>query len=221
MGRKFILTMKGQRHDEGVHEGVGFPEAAANILAAAQEITSILPPDVYDTVRGVLNIQTSEGEPIFSKMSEEDCKAHVMAVLMAEHYSMKKAKELFGDSADDAIMKELKQIHSFETYEPLKASNLTWEEKQQALNSLLFVTEKRNGDIKAQNVADGSKQRTYEGYEKKDGASPTVLTESVFLTGVIDAHERRAMAIIDVANAILQAYNNERILMLLRGKLAP
>ena len=55
--------------------------------------------------------------------------------------------------------------------------------------------------------------------EKKDGASPTVLTDNVFLTGVIDAHERRAMAIIDVVNAFLQAYNDER-LMLLRGKLA-
>ena len=42
----------------------------------------------------------------------------------------------------------------------------------------------------------------------------------MFLTGVIDAHERRAKAIIDVANAFLQAYNDERILMLLRGKLA-
>ena len=136
---------------------------------------------------------------------------------MAEHHSMKKAKELFGDSAYYAIMKELKQIDSFETYEPLKASDLSWEEKKQALSSLLFVTEKRNGDIKAQNVADGSKQHTHEGYKKKDGASPTVLTESVFLTGVIDAHKHRAMAIIDVANAFLQAYNDERVLMLLRG----
>ena len=139
---------------------------------------------------------------------------------MAEHYSMKKAKELFGDSADDAIMKELRQIHSFETYEPLKASDLTWEEKKEALNSLLFVTEKRNGDIKARNVADGSKQRTYEGYDKKDGASPTVLTESVFLIGVIDACERRAQAVIDVANAFLQSHNDKTVLMLLRGKLA-
>ena len=177
--RKSIPIMKGQRHDEGVHGGVGFPEAAANNLAAAQGIPSILPPDVYDTVRRVLHIQTSEGEPIFSKMSEEDCDAHIMGVLMAEHYSMKKAKELFGDSAYDAIMKELKQIHLFETYEPLKASELSWEEKKEALNSLLFVTEKRNRDIKARNVADGSKQRTFEGYEKKDEASRTVLTESV------------------------------------------
>ena len=164
--------MTGQRHDEGVHEGVGFPEAAANNLAAAQEVPSILPTDVYDTVQGVLHLQTDEGEPIYSKMSEEDCKAHVMGVLMAEHYSMKKAKELFGDRSDDAVMKELRQIHSFKTYEPLKASNLTWEEKKEALNSLLFVTEKRNGDLKACQVVDGSKQRTYDGYDKKDGASP-------------------------------------------------
>ena len=81
---------------------------------------------------------------------------------------MKKAKELFGDRSDDAIMKELRQIHSFEMYEPLKTSNLSWEEKKQALNSLPFVTEKRNRDIKARNVADGSKQRTYDGYDKKD-----------------------------------------------------
>ena len=42
----------------------------------------------------------------------------------------------------------------------------------------------------------------------------------MFLTGVIDAHERRALAVIDVTNAFLQAHNNKRILMLLRGKLA-
>ena len=77
-GRKFIPTMTGQSHDEGVHEKGGFPKTAANNLAAAQEESSILPPDVYDTVRGVLHLQTDEGEPIYSKMSEEDCKAHVV-----------------------------------------------------------------------------------------------------------------------------------------------
>ena len=117
-------------------------------------------------------------------------------------------------------MRELKQIHSYETYEPQKASSLTWNQKKEALNSLLFVREKRDGVIKARQVADGSKQRTYDGYDKKDGASPTVLTESVFLIGVIDARERRAQAVIDVANAFLQAKNDETTLMLLRRKLA-
>ena len=42
----------------------------------------------------------------------------------------------------------------------------------------------------------------------------------MFLTGVIDVREGRAQAIIDVANAFLQAKNDKTILMLLRGKLA-
>ena len=67
---------------------------------------------------------------------------------MAEHYSMKKAKELFGDRSDDAIMKELRQIHSFETYDLLRARNLTWEERKEALNSLLFVTKKETETLR-------------------------------------------------------------------------
>ena len=94
-GVKFIPTITGQSHDEGVHERVGFPKTAANSLAAAQENSSILPPDVYDTVRGVLHLETDEGEPIFSEMSEEDCETHVLGVLLAQFYNMKKAKELF------------------------------------------------------------------------------------------------------------------------------
>ena len=51
-----------------------------------------------------------------------------------------------------------------DTYVPLHKSDLTFEDRKKALASLLFITEKRNGDIKARKVADGSKQRTYDGY---------------------------------------------------------
>ena len=61
---------------------------------------------------------------------------------------------------------------------------------------------------------------TYDGYNKSDGLLPTVLTEIVFLTGVVDAHEMRAIAILDIANAFLHVENDGKILMLLRGKLA-
>ena len=88
------------------------------------------------------------------------------------------------------------------------------------MESLLFITEKRNGNIKARDVADGSKRRSYEGYKKSDGSSPTVMTDSVYLTGKIAACEGRAQEIIDVANAFLHAENDEDVLMLLRGELA-
>ena len=80
-----------------------------------------------------------------------------------------------------------------DTYEPVHKSDLTFKDRKKSLASLMFITEKRNGDIKARKVADGSKQRTYGGYDKSDGSSPTVATDSIFLTGVIDAKEQRTI----------------------------
>ena len=84
----------------------------------------------------------------------------------------------------------------------------------------MFIIEKTNGTVKARKVADGSKQRTYDGYDKSDGSSPTVITERIFLIGLVDARERRAQAVLDIVNAFLHAENDERVLMLLRGRLA-
>ena len=78
----------------------------------------------------------------------------------------------------------------------------------------MFITEKTNGTVKARKVEDGSKQRTYDGYEKSDGSSPMVITESIFLIGVVDAQERRSQAVLDIANAFLHSDNDERVLML-------
>ena len=40
------------------------------------------------------------------------------------------------------------------------------------------------------------------------------------MTGVIDAKDKRKVAVLDIANTFLQANNNETINMLLRGKIA-
>ena len=61
------------------------------------------------------------------------------------------------------MQKELSQIHTMDTYDPITKSLLTMEDRRKALASLMFVTEKRNGYIKARKWADGSKQRTYDG----------------------------------------------------------
>ena len=65
-----------------------------------------------------------------------------------------------------------------------------FEDWKKALASLMFIMEKRNSDIKARKVADGSEQRTYNGYDKSDGSLPTVATDSIFLTGMLDSKER-------------------------------
>ena len=63
-------------------------------------------------------------------------------------------------------------------------------------------------------------KRFYEGYEKSDGSSPTARTDTVIMAGVIDAHEGRNIAIIDVENAFLESDNEQRIIMAIHGKTA-
>ena len=107
-----------------------------------------------------------------------------------------------------------------DTYEPAHKYDLTFEDRKKALALHMFITENRNRDIKARKVADVSKQRTYAGYDKSDGSSSTVATDRIFLTGVIDAKEQQAIAILDIANSFLHVENDENILMLLRSRLA-
>ena len=50
---------------------------------------------------------------------------------------------LFDDKAEQATIEELQAIHDMGTYDPLGASTLTRDEKRDALESLLFITEKK------------------------------------------------------------------------------
>ena len=72
------------------------------------------------------------------------------------------------------MKKELTQIDLMDTYVPLHSGDLTEKQKQDALNAFLFLTQKQDLSIKAQKVAIGSKQRTYDGYSKSDGAAPVL-----------------------------------------------
>ena len=84
----------------------------------------------------------------------------------------------------------------------------------------MFIVENLNGVVKACKCAMGSKQRTFPGYVKLEWASPTVSIYAVIITSTIKAHEGCDVAVIDLRNTFLNAYNNERFLMLLKGKLA-
>ena len=72
-----------------------------------------------------------------------------------------------------------------DAYTPVHKSDLTIKDRKKAMALLMFINEKKNRAIKSRKVADSSKQRTYDGYDRSDGSSPTVATDSIFLTGVI------------------------------------
>ena len=105
------------------------------------------------------------------------------------------------------------------TYEPLGVSNLTREGKRDALESLLFITEKKDGRIKSRKYAMGNKQRTFDGYDKSTSSSPTATTKGLILSTASDAHEGQDIAIVNVGTAFLHADNDKEFLMKRRGKL--
>ena len=64
---------------------------------------------------------------------------------------------------------------------------------------------------------DGSSQREY--IKKEDAASPTVSTDSVFITGVINAKEERDNMTFDIPGAFVSTKTDEHVIMSLRGYL--
>ena len=70
------------------------------------------------------------------------------------------------------------------------------------MNSLIFLTQKRDGTIKARACANGSTQRSY--INKDEAASPTVTTEALLTTAVIDAKQKRDIITLDIPNAFVQ-----------------
>ena len=82
----------------------------------------------------------------------------------------------------------------------------------------MFLKQKRTGQIKGRGCADGRKRRLHT--PKDDASSPTMATESVLLSCVIDAKERRDVATVDIPGVFMQGDQDETVYMRLEGTLA-
>jgi hypothetical protein len=134
--------------------------------------------------------------------------------------SLKSGLRQWGSRAYDAAESEMKQLHLRDTFNPMHWSLLTRVQRLMTLESHMFLKEKRDGKIKGRTVAGGNKQRNY--ISKEDVSSPTVTTESVLLSCIIDAKENRDVAVIDIPNAFIQTRvedEKDRAIIRLRGVL--
>ncbi len=116
--------------------------------------------------------------------------------------SLKAALKQWGRDAETVGIKEASQLHWRNTFTPKQYSQLTDDEKTKVLESHMFAIEKRMGETKARLVGGGNKQRDY--LTKEDSSSPTVATESVLLTSIVNVDEKQDVAIIDIPNAFIQ-----------------
>jgi hypothetical protein len=117
-------------------------------------------------------------------------------LFQTEQMSLKRGLKKFGKDGANAVIAELEQLEYRNVLKPTMASNLTYDQKKATLNYLMYLKQKRCGRIKAHGCADGRKQRLYK--TKVETSSPTVSTEALFLTALINAHEKREVYTVDI-----------------------
>jgi hypothetical protein len=144
----------------------------------------------------------------------------VVAAIMTQ-LSLKAGLKQWGAKAFTAAESEMKQLHFRDTFKPKHWRELTHNQRQTVLESHMFLKEKRETKkIKGRTVAGGNKQRDY--ISKEDASSPTVATEAVLLSCIIDAEEGRDVAVIDIPNAFIQTRvedENDMAFIKIRGVL--
>ena len=133
---------------------------------------------------------------------------------------MNKGIKKIGQKGMDAATREMKQLHNRTVFEGIKIEDMTPLDRKRAMESLLFLVEKRDGKIKARTVANGSTQRAY--IDREDSSSPTVATDALLITGVLEAKQGRDIMTNDVPNAFVQTpipEGGEKFIMKIRGQL--
>ena len=131
--------------------------------------------------------------------------------------SLGKGIKAFGDRAVDATTKEFSQLDEKGVLIPKHFNGLSNEERDEALPVVVLIKEKRSGEIKGRACTDGRKQRLY--IPPEDTKSPTVSTESLFLSCLIDAVEKRSIATCDIVGAYLNAEMVDKVYIVIRQKM--
>jgi hypothetical protein len=106
----------------------------------------------------------------------------------SQQYILKKGIKKFGKKGEKAAAEELDQPQRRNCFNPIDVSTLT-PSKKKAMESLLFLTEKRDGRIKGRLVYNGKPTRKW--LSKEEATSPTASLEGIFLTAINDAKEAK------------------------------
>jgi hypothetical protein len=145
--------------------------------------------------------------------------AHVIlqSIVMTQ-YNLKQGIKKFGDVGKAAVLVELQQPYDHDVMCPVMKYDLTPAKRKGALRYLMFLKDKRCGKIKACRCADGRSQREY--MSKEETSLPTVATESLILSCVVDAIEGRDVATCDIPGAFMQSDMKGKVIMKLEGVMA-
>ena len=132
----------------------------------------------------------------------------------------------FGERSVAAMMKELVQLDQGAVpgkpvVVEIDPDQLSPEEKRRALDAMNIIELKRDGRVKGQSCANGSKQKLYL-KEYQLVASPTISLKGLFAVLLVRSFEGRKFSSFDVPGAFLQAElgADQFILLKLKGRIA-
>ena len=111
------------------------------------------------------------------------------------HVLMTQMSVKFGKRVDNAVSKELRQLHDRKAMVPICKDDMSAEDRH------VHQREKRRG------FADGRPQRQYT--EKGDTSSLTVSLEAMMMSCCVDANEGQYVSVADIPGAFLHADMNE------------
>jgi hypothetical protein len=140
----------------------------------------------------------------------------------AQTCSLNRGIKEFGERGHKAVHEEMKQLHNRVIFIPILIEKLTHVKRKQAMESLIFPTEKKDGRIKARTCANGNTQRKYTDHDK--AASSTAMAESHIITAVIEAKQGCNVMTANIPNTFVQMDVEEqeigdRTIMKIRGQL--
>ena len=216
--------------DQTEPDNIELPELETQVPILCQSKRVSVPPSDYKSQMGgktyVTNIQTKTNQDEENSLVYNHDEARVlvtvitiftecMECIVEEHgqqhvvtYSLKEGINKFGNQAKASAHKEMKQLHNRSCFRPVHKCLLKKFKRQRAMESLLFLTEKRDKMIKSQHCVNGSTQCTY--MECDEVTSLTISTEGTFFTAVIEAQEGHDVATCDILNAFVQTYVEEK-----------
>ena len=121
--------------------------------------------------------------------------AHIMLTQMNVQEGIKR----FGEKGNEALLKELNQLHQWETLLPVSREDMSYDEQKKAL----FLKEKHDSSIKARGCADERSQMDYT--TKNETSSLTIYQEAMMLSCAIDPKEGRHVAVTDIPGEFIHA----------------
>ena len=128
---------------------------------------------------------------------------------MLTQYNMKKGLKGFGGKGEEAIKREMQQLHNMDTIEPV--THPARNNKRNSLTYLMYLKKKRCGKIKGRGCPDGRKKR--ENNKEEEVSPPTVVIKSVFLTSIVDAGQGRDATVVDIPGAYMHTDIDEHIIV--------